>query len=79
MFLVVAWIKNIGGGGKIKFALALAACFGFFVLDANLIMNGSYVKRKKGRRDKPAIDMDDFIYASMKLLMDFILIFVLLV
>ena len=78
MFLVVASIMNIGGGGKIKFALALALCIGFFVLDANLIMNGNYQKKKKNV-NKPVINKEDYIYASMKLFMDFILIFVLLV
>ena len=80
MFLVVASIMDIGGGGKIKFAVALALCIGFFVLDANLIMNGNYQKKKKGQnKQEIGINKEDYIYASMKLFMDFILIFVLLV
>ena len=79
MFLVIASVMKIGGDGKFKFGLALAGCIGFFVLDANLIMNGNYERKPKGNNKKAEIPPDDFIYASMKLFMDFILIFVMLV
>ena len=76
MFIAIASIMNIGSQSKFKFALALAGCIGFFIIDANLILSGTYTKRGKKQID---INEDDFIYASMKLFMDFILIFLLLV
>lgn len=54
MFLVVSTIMKINTGGIIKSALALAGCIGFFIIDANLIMKGSY-NAKKGDKKKDKV------------------------
>lgn len=79
MFLVVDSIMRTSGGSNVKFGLALTTCIGFFILDVNLIMSGSYNYKGKGESKENMMTEDAYVYASMRLFTDFILIFVLLV
>lgn len=67
--LIASSVLQIGGmGSKLLLSLVLMLAMGFFIADTQFIINGKYIQ----------IDKDDYIFASMKLFADFILVFTLI-
>ena len=64
--LIASSVLEIGGmGSKLLLALVLMIAMGFFIADTQFIINGKYGQ----------IGKEDYIFASMKLFADFILVF----
>lgn len=76
LFVVVSQIMGVGPTGQVTTGLVLVGIIAFFIIDANMIMNGAYTK---GSKEHAKLSIEDATYASMRLFSDFILIFTLLV
>lgn len=77
-FVVVTKVMGVKGG-IIGSTIMMFFCILFFIWDANIIIGGHYLRYKKLQDYRPPIYEEDYVYGSMKLFMDFILIFIIVV
>ena len=77
-FVVVAKVMGVKGG-IIGSTFLMFFCILFYIWDANIIISGRYLRYKKLQDYRPPMYEEDYVYGSMKLFMDFILIFIIVV